>query len=664
MKYTKPLRYWAFIYGIFGTLFFEIIFPSITFSQALDGDEINTIFEREEPDFNQRRLNKPSEYLFPSDVDIEKPLPTRVFEGINVTKLKINNANILGEQKNPYIKKLTESLVNIDKRRTLKQIQAEIDRITADFSYPDQPLKAAVSSIQFDKESLISRTLEITVNQSSLLDNEGNFLAQNIKIKGSTVFSSNELNKLTKLFEKKRVNLTSLENELVDDLEEKYRERGFLSTRATVASVNLDTGDVIIQAFEDEIAEIRIEGNKRLNKNYIRSRVMRRLGKPLNWNILEEQLQLLVKDPLIKKATPTILPDSLGKSILILNIVEAKAVAFSVSLKNSGGISSAPERLTYQISHSNLSGLGDTISFRYRDGLNFDDFDRGSNNNYLLTYLVPFNALGGNVRVRAINSNASLIESPSITSEFQQYDILISQPVLKNTTDEVILGLGFRYANSESFNGLGRIGISERSVLSFSQAYNTGNKQKNWELFSQFNFGLPVLSATDNPDPEADGEFFSWDGSIKYKQKLSTTSSLTIESEFKIAADPLLGGEQYGIGGLGSVRGYRRGVRGGDNGIRLSAQANFPVVMRTEKKPLFSMSPYTDFGYVWDHPDNPNSLDDQRFLAGAGLGLLLTPIDNLDVSLFFTVPFVDLDDRGNNIQDDGIYFSLSFKQPF
>ncbi len=661
MKFRKTLRYWAFLGGIVGIFLSEVLTPSITFSQGLDEEEINTIFEGSEPDVNQRRLNQPSESLPSSDVDLPS-VEFGAFDGIKVTDLEFKNADILGEKKEDYINRLKESLVD-KQNQNLYDFQAEIERLTANFSYPGQPFNAAITRVKIDEQenNLIARILEISLNQSNLLDTEGQFWAKNIRVEGSTVFSADELDKLTELLKNRRVNLASLEKEIVARIEAKYNEQGFLSTRATVANVALETGNIVIRVFEDQL-EIKIEGNKRLSKSYIRSRVMRRIGKPLNWNILDEQIQLLKADPLIDEVISTRQAGrSLEQTALELEITEAKAVALSVSLANSGGVSTAPERATYQISHSNLTGLGDKISFQYRDGLNLDNFNRSRSNNYQLSYAVPFNALGGKVEVGATNANGSLLQSPGTTNEFQQYNISLNQPLIKTPKEEVILGLRFRYAKSESFDGRGRIGDSStRSVLAFSQTYDHGN----WNLFSQLNFGLPILGATDNPNPQPDGEFFSWNSSITYKHKFAPASSLTIKSALQIAADPLLGGEQLFIGGFGTVRGYRQGVRRGDNGLHLSVQGKLPVVMRTETNPLFSVSPYFELGYVWNHPDNPNSLDAQRFLAGSGLGLLLTPTNNLALSLFLTIPLVDLDDRGNNIQDDGIYFSLRFKQPF
>ncbi|MBD0346627.1 MAG: hypothetical protein ICV63_17735 [Coleofasciculus sp. Co-bin14] len=51
----------------------------------------------------------------------------------------------------------------------------------------------------------------------------------------------------------------------------------------------------------------------------------------------------------------------------------------------------------------------------------------------------------------------------------------------------------------------------------------------------------------------------------------------------------------------------------------------------------------------------------QNFLASAGLGLLWKPVPRLFLRLDYAVPFIDLDDRGTNVQDEGFFFSVNYR---
>ncbi|MEE4662226.1 MAG: hypothetical protein V2J89_17280, partial [Halieaceae bacterium] len=65
--------------------------------------------------------------------------------------------------------------------------------------------------------------------------------------------------------------------------------------------------------------------------------------------------------------------------------------------------------------------------------------------------------------------------------------------------------------------------------------------------------------------------------------------------------------------------------------------------------------------YVWNQDDNPNDLPDQTFLASVGSGLVYEPVENLNLRIDYGLPLVDLDDRGNNLQDDGFHFSIGYQ---
>jgi hemolysin activation/secretion protein len=66
-------------------------------------------------------------------------------------------------------------------------------------------------------------------------------------------------------------------------------------------------------------------------------------------------------------------------------------------------------------------------------------------------------------------------------------------------------------------------------------------------------------------------------------------------------------------------------------------------------------------GTVWNTGDNPTPSPNQRFLAGAGLGLILQPLPGLNMRFDYAVPFRRVDEKNDNLQDQAFYFSLGFQ---
>ncbi|MEG4904553.1 BamA/TamA family outer membrane protein, partial [Microcoleus sp. F10-A1] len=68
---------------------------------------------------------------------------------------------------------------------------------------------------------------------------------------------------------------------------------------------------------------------------------------------------------------------------------------------------------------------------------------------------------------------------------------------------------------------------------------------------------------------------------------------------------PLAGGEllqpieQFGFGGLQTVRGYRQDALLADSGIFGSAELRYPILRIGDKQGHFQVTPFVDFGNLW-----------------------------------------------------------------
>ncbi|MEO0458066.1 MAG: ShlB/FhaC/HecB family hemolysin secretion/activation protein, partial [Cyanobacteria bacterium P01_A01_bin.114] len=182
-----------------------------------------------------------------------------------------------------------------------------------------------------------------------------------------------------------------------------------------------------------------------------------------------------------------------------------------------------------------------------------------------------------------------------------------------------------------------------------------------WAVQSQFNLGTGLLDATQNSGSIPDGQFFSWLGQAQRVQRLDKNNLLIVQASAQLTPNSLLASEQFVIGGGRSVRGFRQNARSGDNGLRFSIEDRIAVIRDEETDAaVLQVAPFLDLGYVWNNGSNPNIQSSDRFLAGLGLGFIYEPVEGLQINLDYGLPLVDLSDRGNNIQDDGFYFSVNY----
>ncbi|MDY7015020.1 MAG: ShlB/FhaC/HecB family hemolysin secretion/activation protein, partial [Cyanobacteriota bacterium] len=131
--------------------------------------------------------------------------------------------------------------------------------------------------------------------------------------------------------------------------------------------------------------------------------------------------------------------------------------------------------------------------------------------------------------------------------------------------------------------------------------------------------------------------------------------------DVQLSGDSLLPSEQFTIGGGRSVRGYRSNARSGDNGVRLSLEHRWAMARSASGEPGLQVAPFFDLGWVGNEGGNPNTLARQRFIVGIGAGILWSPLGNLLIRVDYGYPIVDLDDRGEDLTDDGFYFSVNYR---
>ncbi|BAT52095.1 polypeptide-transport-associated domain-containing protein [Nostoc sp. NIES-3756] len=495
-----------------------------------------------------------------------------------------------------------------------------------------------------------------------------------IRVINSTVFGQSDFAPVVKAFEGREITAEEA-RKAADAVTQLYLNQNYLNSRAipVTPQAGATDGVLVIRVIEGRLADIDIEGTQRVNPAYIRSRIRLGASVPLNAVKLEEQLRLLRLDPLFTNVEASLRPTGqVGQSLLIVRVQEAKNFTSNFLIDNYSPPSVGGERFGVELGYRNLTGFGDLLTGAYYRTFTggFEAFD--------FRYQIPVNAMNGTVQLRVSPSNSEITESPfkdlGIKGEQDLYEINYRQPLWRSPREEFALSLGFTYQDGQTFLfdrlptpfGIGpdENGVSRTSVIKFGQDYISRSPQGAWFLRSQFNFGVGLFNATSNPDPIPDSHFFSWLGQIQRSQQLSNDNLLIIQADVQLTPNSLLPSQQFVIGGGQSVRGYRQNIRFGDNGVRLAVEDRIVVQRDVAGLPTIQLAPFFDMGVVWNQGDNPNKLPDQTFLAGAGLGMLwdnALGIDRLSLRLDYAIPFVDLQDRGNNVQDEGFYFSLRYQ---
>ncbi|NCO76228.1 MAG: ShlB/FhaC/HecB family hemolysin secretion/activation protein [Cyanobacteria bacterium] len=528
------------------------------------------------------------------------------------------------------------------------------------FNTKIQSENITLSANILDNQYSFKKPTFITQNNSSEV------YIKSIEVKGNSIFN-NEINTIIEPYKNQNITNETLAN-ISAQITQLYLNQGYITTRAIVENIVDDVA--IIQVNEGQIEAIEIEGASRL-ENYVRQRISLGTKTPLNSGNLEDQLRLLKTDPLIENIEASLKQGNSEKqSILVVKVTEANPFFATVGIDNYSPPSIGGTQMTLAAGYGNVLGLGDSFSVSYQPRLE----DWAGTYNLDLGYTIPLNAMNGTLQARVSIQENTVVEGDfqelDISGESQYYELTYRQPLIRTPREEFALSLGMSYRNGQTFTfqgptpfGIGPNddGITRTNVISFGQDYVKRETLGAWALRSQFRLGVGLFDVTtSNQANDPDGYFLAWLGQIQRVQLLNPDNLLIVQGDIQLSFDPLLPSEQFVIGGGQSVRGYRQNVRAGDNGFRFSIEDRITIVRNEERLPVFQVAPFFDMGSVWNVQGNPNFSPNQRFIAALGLGLIWQPIENLNMRIDYAPPLIDLIDRGNNIQDDGLYFNVKY----
>ncbi|MEH2226286.1 ShlB/FhaC/HecB family hemolysin secretion/activation protein [Nostoc sp.] len=529
---------------------------------------------------------------------------------------------------------------------------------------PDPALPSDVLPKPPDENQLLP-SLKLP-NQPILEQNDPNtkFRVDRIEVLGSTVFKAEQFAAVTNPFVGRELTFAEL-LQVKDAITKLYTDNGYVTTGALLIPQTIEAGTIKIQVIEGSLQEIKIVGNRRLHTQYIRDRIKLGAGKPLNIPHLIEKLQLLRLNPRIQNLSAELQTGvQPGTNVLQVEVKEAETFKLTASLDNGRSPSVGSFRRGVDLQEANLLGLGDTLSVGYAN--------TDGSNTINVNYTLPINAHNGTVSFGFSQGWNHVIEEPfsvlDIQSNTRSYELSYRQPLVQKPTQELAVGLSFSRQSSQTELGLDNIGPfrlspgadangkTNISALRFFQEYTQRSNQYVFAARSQFSLGVDWFDANVS-DNEPDSRFFAWRGQAQWVRQLAPDTLFLVRGDFQLAADSLVPLEQFGLGGQLSVRGYRQDALLTDNGLLFSAEFRVPIVRAAKIGGVLQLTPFIDVGKGWNtEGENPSP----STLVSTGLGLLWKQGDNFFARLDWGIPLISVDGERRSLQENGLYFSVSY----
>lgn len=447
------------------------------------------------------------------------------------------------------------------------------------------------------------------------------FPIKEFRLQGNTLLSGTELqNQLKKyLGQDKTVDDLSAAREA---LLESYRQAGYsLVSISSPTRLSLD-GVFQIDITEVSVSRVTITGNRYFNEDNIRAALPElQENRSPNLNALASQL-FLANDNSSRQLTLDFQPAESGQSNVEIKVQDQNPQRWTVRLDNTGTESSGRLRFSAIAQNNNLFNRGHIAAASVT--LSPDNLENVKQ--FGLFYQAPIPRWGD-----AINFSASYsdINSGRVADVFdvsgqgfatgihflhnlsrtaldrQVLDFGIDYRLFQNTVDffgenlgvdvaAFPVSLGYQYTAKRGNNGFSA-GI--RYVRNISGVFGRNEDR----IYGESRVGA-----------KADWDLFEINGTYQYA--FPSGWLLNIQAEGQYAGEPLISGEQFGLGGARSIRGLEEREVAGDDALRATLEVYTPEISGGHRFLAF-----TDIGQYWREnalPGEPDS--DSMWTVGLG----------------------------------------------
>ncbi len=517
---------------------------------------------------------------------------------------------------------------------------------------------------------------------------------------GATLLPAQRLEEATRPFTGPARNFGDVQRAL-EVVERAYTEAGYSAVQVILPEQELERGEVRFQIVEAKLGRVIVEGNKHFDEANIRASVPSLVaGESPNINAIARNLRVANESP--AKQTNVLLRSGQQEATVdaVMRVVDEKTDRFSVTLDNSGtketgllrlglGYQNAnafnkdhvltmqyvtapysdadPQQVSWPGGNVQIAGAGYRIPlYQWGDSLDFSAGYSNVNSGQVSGFSITgAGSLAGVRYTRNFDRIGDYEHRMQFAADYRYYDntgVRAADSADQLVRDYTVHPLTLQYV------GLLRGQDSETSFsLGFSQNFPGGNDGTGSDWCAPIP-GQPNIAPVrvDDEGNCATPRYNLWRGSINRNQALPRDWQARFAMNGQWTRYMLASGEQFGIGGADSVRGFLERQVVGDKGFRGTLELYTPDfggqtgIGGARMRALA----FVDWGGVYVIKPLPG-VPGRQHVGSAGLGLRFSHGTNLsfrlDVASVFDASFQDPDkSSGQGVGESRANFSFSY----
>jgi hemolysin activation/secretion protein len=396
----------------------------------------------------------------------------------------------------------------------------------------------------------------------------------------------------------------------LEAVERAYAEAGWSAVQVILPEQELTRGEIRFQVVEARVGRVLVEGNKAFDDANIRASVPSVApGKAPNVNDISRNLRVVNESP--AKQTQVLLRSGQeeGSIDAVLRTVDETPLKYSVTVDNSGNAQTGRVRVGVGMQHANLSGYDDVLSAQYVTAPYADHLDENGQPDRFsllpsrkvtilgLGYRLPLYEQGNSLEFLAGYSN---VNSGTVANVFSitgagsvmgaRYNVNLNK--VGDYEHRVAFTADWRSYDNKGVRVVGTATqlVPDVTVHPLGVTYLATLRKQDGEtsaslgLFHNFSEGndgtsedfCKPLLRNNGIGQCANADYSVWKWSFSHTHAMPADFQLRLAANGQWTRDMLVPGEQFGIGGADSVRGFTEREVSDDYGYRVTAELYSP----------------------------------------------------------------------------------------
>ena len=479
---------------------------------------------------------------------------------------------------------------------------------------------------------------EATVIQAPPGAEQFTFHLSRVTIEGATAFSEEDLRASYESLLNRTVSVADLFG-AVADIERRYREAGYVTSRAIIPQQTIEDGTFRVLIVEGFISDIVYADEVGPAKPTVEALLAPLRGvAPISIYEIERRLLLADELPGMRiRGTLEASPTQRGGSVLTIK-AERRPYDVSAAIDNRGSrYTSRYSLLTTGV----LNSFGPNADRVYAIGKVSLPLHREQLVSLGYQANIGSEGLTWNATTTASHSKPGLeLEQLDVRSRVLALTTGASYPLIRSRLQNLRIDGQFEYRNVQTDLLQSRFTDDRLRIVAIGASYDRIDSLDGLTaLRTSYSRGLDVLNSSEGPSrlsrAEGRSDFDKVVAQATRIQNLPQNFSLLLTASGQMAWVPLLASEEFGIGGGNFGKGYDPGEISGDRGVAASIELRYAPDVPSLLPHGAQFYGYYDIGKVWNLDSRSGTGES---LASVGIGVRANLAENLLASLELSKP--------------------------